>query len=216
MEQDSTMRGWQREAAPTVPVHKTPKKHAKKRKRRPASVLFNVLFYAALAGILCVGLLYGAQGGRNIFGYSMYTVLTPSMQREIPQGSLVLVKETDTQALQVGDDITYLTDATTTISHRVVRIFENYEGSGARGFETKGLENAMADKEIVYASNVVGRIVFHTAGVGDTLTWIKARWVFVLALLIGFFILCDALKIVFFDDSENKENQDKKSKESNQ
>jgi signal peptidase len=176
----------------------------RKRRRRPVSVIFDVLFYATLVGVLCMGLLYGSRGGRDVFGYSIFNVLTTSMQREIPKGSLVIVKDIGTDKIEIGDDITFLIDKNTTKTHRVIRIFEDYEGSGARGFETKGLENPLADEDIVYAANVVGKVVFHTKGIGDTLAWIKARWIFVLALFIGIFILCGTLKILLFDGGKNK------------
>jgi signal peptidase len=146
-------------------------------------------------GILAGGLLYGTQENHSIFGYSFFIVLTGSMEREIPQGSLVVVRQVEPDAVEVGDDITFLSDRDKTVTHRVVRIFEDYEGSGARGFETQGLENPMPDAGIVYAANVVGRAVFHVAGVGDTIDWIKMRWMFLLGLLVGVFVLCGVLKV---------------------
>jgi signal peptidase I len=165
----------------------------------------DVLFYTALLAVLVVGLVFGAQGGRNLFGYSLFTVLSGSMQREIPQGSLVIVREVKDMAdIQVGDDITFMKDKDTTVTHRVERIFEDYEGSGERGFETKGLENPLPDKEIVYAANVLGRVVYHIAGVGDTLVWIRDRWILVAGLVAGLIVLYGTLKILFSGGNKKK------------
>jgi signal peptidase len=146
---------------------------------------------------LILGLTFGSSGIRNVFGYSIYTVLTDSMQREIPQGSLIVVRKTEPEDIQVGDDITFFMDRDTTKTHRVTRVFEDYEGSGERGFETQGLENPLPDPGIVYAANVVGRVIFHAAGVGDALAWIGNRWVPAAALLAGLIVLYGVLKILF-------------------
>jgi hypothetical protein len=68
---------------------------------------------------------------------------------------------------------------------------------GVRGFETKGIENPMADEDIVYADNVIGRVIYHTAAIGVFLSYIKAHIVMVAALLIGVLILCIALRVLF-------------------
>jgi signal peptidase len=168
-----------------------------RKNRRLVSALLNFLFYAALVAILAGGLLYGTQKTHSVFGFSFFMVLTGSMEREIPEGSLVIVKQTEPNAVEVGDDITFLSDKDNTITHRVIRIYENYEGSGARGFVTKGLENPMPDAEIVYADNMVGRVVFHLAGVGDTIGWIRSRWTFLLGLCVVTIVLCGVLKVTF-------------------
>ena len=127
---------------------------------------------------------------RVLFGYSAYIVLTDSMQREIPQGSLALVKEVSPDALQIGDDITYLKADRSLITHRVVDIAEDHEQSGMRGFTTKGLENPYPDKDVVFEDNVVGKVIFHNLWLGDILSYIQDRvWLPVLAavLLLVFF-----------------------------
>jgi signal peptidase len=127
----------------------------------------------------------------------VFTALSGSMEREIPEGSLIIVKRVEPETIQVGDDITFFKNANTTVTHRVVNIYEDYEGSGVRGFETKGIENPMADEDIVYADNVIGRVIYHTAAVGEFFNYIKEHIVMVAALLIGILILCIALKVLF-------------------
>jgi signal peptidase I len=180
-----------------------------KSRRRWVSRLCNVLFYAMLLCVLIGGLTYGASGNRNLFGYSILTVLTSSMQREIPQGSLIIVQYIDDpDTLEKGDDITFLKDKDTTVTHRIVNIYENYEDSGARGFQTKGLENPSPDKDIVYAGNIVGKVVFHFPGAGDTLVWIRNHWLMLSLLFAGLVIAAMLLKFAFGREPKKPGNRE--------
>lgn len=134
----------------------------------------DVLFYGTLlAVVLTVYLTAGTGDGapRNVFGYSIFSVLTTSMESEIPKGSLVVTKKVDQKTIQVGDDITFLRKDETTVTHRVIAIYEDYQGSGMCGFQTKGVDNSMPDEEIVLATNVIGVVIGHVSLLGD---WIAA------------------------------------------
>jgi signal peptidase len=179
----------------------------KERKRRPLAIAADVLFYTALLAVLVIVPIFGVQSGRNVFGYSFFTVLSSSMQREIPMGSLVIVKEITADEIKAGDDITFLRDKDTIVTHRVQRIFENYEGSGARGFETQGLENPMPDEEIVYAANVMGKVVHHIDDLGDTLVWFRNHWILGAGMLAGLVVLYSSLKVLFSGDGKKKKRK---------
>lgn len=179
----------------------TERKHSRTAKR-----ITGILFYAAVAAAVLIAFLFSAKDGnpRNILGYSYFTVLSGSMQREIPKGSIVITKKTDPSIIQVGEDITYFKNAATTVTHRVIEIYENYEDSGVRGFRTKGLENPQADPDIVYASNVVGVVKFHTAGVGAFLSYIaKKPWV-VIGLFAVFLALSFTLRMFLGETKKGK------------
>ena len=151
-----------------------------------------LIFIALILSAVTTVYLNNTQDSRSrvLFGYSAYIVLTDSMQSEIPQGSLVLVKDTDTDAIQIGDDITFLKIDHSLITHRVVSITEDHEHSGMRGFITQGVENPYPDTDAVFADNVIGKVVFHNLWLGDVLSYIRDRvWVPALAaaLLLAFF-----------------------------
>lgn len=168
-----------------------------------------ISFYALLVLAIVTAFMFsGSDNGkpRSIFGYAYFTVLTDSMQSEIPQGSLVITKEVPAMEIQIGDDITYLKDDNTTVTHRVVEIFENYENSGFRGFRTKGIENPMADTDIVYDNNVIGVVQTSFPEVGNAMAFIKDH---IIIILIGFalvLVLLISLKI-FFSPSQKIETQ---------
>ena len=128
----------------------------------------------------------GAEAGppRSILGFSAMTVLTRSMQEDIPQDSLIITRRVAPETIQIGDDITYLTLENTAITHRVVDIRQNYADTGLPGFETQGTRNPEPDPEIVPAANVVGLVIFHSLFLGNVVLFLRSY-----ALLIGIFVV---------------------------
>jgi signal peptidase I len=116
-----------------------------KKRRGIFSVISDILFYIAIFTVVVVILISGEQGGkpRMYMGYSYFTVLTGSMQQELPKGSLILVKQTDPKELNVGDNITFIKDAATSVTHKIIDIYDNYDNSGMRGFKTKGARTVL-------------------------------------------------------------------------
>jgi len=140
------------------PIQK-PAREAKKSGGGLIKVASDALFYAAVLLILITVLTSGSEGSpKSIFGFSYFTVVSRSMQDEIPMGSFILVKETDANKLKVGDDITFMRDGKI-VTHKIDEIDEDY-ADGERGFVTKGVNNANPDSEIVKAKDVIGRVVF--------------------------------------------------------
>ncbi|MCL2655280.1 MAG: signal peptidase I [Coriobacteriia bacterium] len=145
------------------------------------------VFYGALVALIVVIVMATGQRSnapRTLFGYSALTVLTGSMQSEIPQGSLVITKSVDPATIQVGDDITYMLNANTSVTHKVITIYEPSESSAQCWFQTKGVDNNLPDQALVAASNVVGRVIFHVPAVGRIAELIGGN-----AVLIALFLL---------------------------
>jgi len=204
----------QRKNGSRTPSSPTSEKQMQKCKRSILHKLGNILFYGVMLTALIGGIFYGigglsdksaGTGSRNIFGLSIMRVLSDSMESAYPKGSLVFCRQAQPENIKIGDDITFLTSGETTVTHRVIGIYENYEDSGQRGFETKGIENTLPDDEIVYAENVVGKVVWHLPGMDGTFAYIKGNWLFIvlpLAALVGMVI---ALKMLF---SKNNDTDD--------
>lgn len=93
----------------------------------------------------------------GLMGYNMFSIATPSMEPEIPMGSLVCVERVDPQSLETGDVITYrdAQDETIPVTHRVV---ENDISTWE--LVTKGDANAQSDPILVSYGQVVGKLVF--------------------------------------------------------
>lgn len=172
-----------------------PSKKQKTRKKTTAvSILGNILFYLVLIGVVIGAFLAKSSSGQPtvIVGYSAFTVLSSSMEDTYPKGSLIITHSVDPSTLEVGDDITYMVSTTSSITHRIIGITENYLDTGARAFETQGTMNEKPDKELVAAANVVGEVIFCSTLLGQAVSFIKANW----PLLI-FFVLVLCCLLVF-------------------
>jgi signal peptidase I, archaeal type len=157
---------------------------AKKRRTSGKSVwrfLSNLLFYSALMLAIVAALVYSAGPGeiKSLFGYSYFTVMTPSMESSIPPGSLIVTKKTDANQLQIGDVITFFSyDADSTVTHRIVEIIND----GELSFRTKGDDNQSEDPDPVPAKRLVGKVVFHLGAVGSAMLLLQKHLILVLVL----------------------------------
>jgi signal peptidase I len=177
------------------------KKVKKKQKREPD--IGDVIHYATLVVLLFAILVFTSTDGvKTIFGYSFMTVLTGSMQDEIPQGSLVINKKTEPSELKIGDDITYLSGSDVTITHRIIDI--TIDENGMTWFQTQGIMNKYPDVQLISELNVVGKVIFHNYVLGKVLTFMKAYFglgVIFAAILTGLYYV---LKKINADDNENE------------
>lgn len=167
-------------------------------------VAFYLVLIAVIAGAF---LIKSNSGGRPtlIAGFSGFTVLTSSMEDTIPKGSLVITKAVDPNSLKIGDDITYMSGATSTITHRIIEIQEDYLNTNARAFITKGTMNKNQDKNPVAAANVVGKVVFHSKVLGAIAAFLSKNWpvvLFVVVILAGLFYV---LKWIFREEGPDQE-----------
>lgn len=179
-----------------------------KKKKKKFFWVGEIIFYSILICIILGAFLIKSNsGGRptSFAGYSMFTVLTGSMQSEIPKGSLVITKNVDPETLKIGDDITYMANSTTTITHRIITIVEKYQETGKRAFETQGIMNSKPDKNLVPASNVVGKVVFHSKFLGDMATFIGKNWLFIIFVFAVIVIVCTVLKKVLNEETPKNE-----------
>lgn len=167
------------------------------KKNKVLSAVSSVLFYVVIvAMVLGAFLMRSTSRGEPfmIAGYSAANVLTSSMEDVYPKGSLIITKRVDAKDLKVGDDITFMMSEESSITHRIIGITENYQGTGDRAFETKGTMNKNPDKEMVAAANVVGKVIFHSKALGDFANFVKANWPILIFALIVIIALISFLK----------------------
>ena len=129
---------------------------------------------------------------RSLAGFTGMVVLSGSMQAEIPKGSLVIAQQVDPKTLQIGDDITFMANPTTTVTHRIIGIIEDYEDTGQRAFQTQGIMNDEPDAQPVPAVNVVGKVIFHSEVLGQIAGFMGQYWLFILfaaAVVIGLTVI---------------------------
>lgn len=189
------------DAQPATPAEQpaAPAPAPAKKKSRVGEIVGNVVFYAVLL-LLVVGVFVLRSGNDgapvSLAGYTAQVVLTGSMEDAIPKGSLVLSKKVDAATLQIGDDITFLTGPTTTVTHRIVGIIERYGETNQRAFQTQGVMNDAPDREPVAAVNVVGKVVFHSLPLGRVATFLSANWPLVLFLAVLVIVFVSILQYI--------------------
>jgi len=169
-----------------------------------SSVISTSLFYFVIIGMVLAAFIYSQQAkkGGNILGFSYYNILTRSMQSELPQGSFILVQARNEKELKVGDDITFAENETKLITHRIIQIYEDYEDSGMRGFQTQGVDNPAPDENIVYSANIVGKVIWSVPHLGIAFEVLADNVVIVIILFVILFALAFFLKIFFTPDRQ--------------
>jgi signal peptidase len=163
---------------------------------RKGQAVRNAVFYAALLGMVLFAFFYsGEENTGKSFGPFAYSrVLTGSMQSVYPKGSLITswaVKPDEPlkAGLADGTDIVFTKEDGTTVVHRVIEIFDDYEDTGMRAFRTQGVDNPEPDAWITGEINVIGRVTWHVPYVGDALAFVAENIVWVAAILVVLFVI---------------------------
>lgn len=132
--------------------------------KKRISVLISALLILAVLLCLWVTVQVIGKGYANIFGYSMFRVVTGSMEPTIPVGSLLICKQVGMESVQVGDIICFHAQESTIfgqmVTHRVTGIFTAADGRLL--FETRGDANLVADGFMVSQTNFVGKVTWYT------------------------------------------------------
>ena len=155
--------------------------------------LINLIAIALIAAsifVLLTVVMTPADQVPQVMGFSILRVLTGSMEPEIPENALLLVRKTDPETLKAGDVISFyspdpLLDGALN-THRILRV----EREGDRlQFITKGDANPAEDQQRVSEDSVVGKVVFVSTAIGKLVRLISNPLVFGLAILLPLAIM---------------------------
>ncbi|MBR2987253.1 MAG: signal peptidase I [Clostridia bacterium] len=124
---------------------------------------FNIVTSTLLAAVVILAILLA---GIRLFGIHPYTVLSGSMEPAYHVGSLVYVVKADPEDLKVGDDITYMLNSSTVVTHRIVEILPDEDDPTVLRFRTKGIANNTEDGTPVHENNVIGKVIFTIPALG--------------------------------------------------
>ena len=132
--------------------------------KRRINALVSVLLIFAVLLCLWVTFQVIGKGYVNLFGHSMFRVVTGSMEPTIPVGSLLVCRQVDMETVQVGDIICFRAQESAIfgqmVTHRVTGIFSAADGRLL--FETRGDANLTADGFMVSQTNFVGKVIWYT------------------------------------------------------
>lgn len=125
-----------------------------------------VTLMLVLAVLLClfVTAQVVTKGYASFGGYTMFRVVTGSMEPTIATGSLLMAHSQDIGQIRVGDIICFQTQETQIagkiVTHRVVEALQTAEGTVL--LRTQGDANLVADSYFVEQTNLIGKVIWYT------------------------------------------------------
>ena len=164
----------------------------KKNERGNISRIVKGIVIVILSIILILNLYVMIQAKSNpnavpsIFGYKPFIVLSGSMEDNIHVGDLVIVKEIDTQTLQINDIIAFRDSENYVTTHRIVNVVNTNKG---RCFETKGDANNTKDANVVCNDDIEGKYSSKIPGIGNAILFIQQPLGFAVMML-SILIIC--------------------------
>ena len=173
--------------------------------------ILNVISTILVAIVVVLALLLV---GARFIGLNVYTVLSGSMEPTYHVGSLIYVKDVDTDKLKAGDVITYMLDEDTIVTHRIADVIPDETDPSIIRFQTKGDANDSVDGSLVHYKNVIGTPVFSIPKLGYLANYIQKPPGRYIAISAGAIILL----LVFLPDlfSDDDKSEKKKKKQNNE
>ena len=139
--------------------------------------------------------IYASKGEEYKSYFSLYTIISPSMEPNIKVYDVILdTRVDDPKDIKVGDVITFISTGSLsngmTITHRVVDIIENENGIF---FMTKGDNNQSPDGALVSTENVLGKTLLRFPQLGRIQFFVASKGGFLIVVIIP------ALGIIIYD-----------------
>lgn len=164
--------------------------------------------------VVIVVLLAVALVGVRLIQLKPFVVLSGSMEPEYHVGSLIYVKSVDYKTLQVGDDITYMLDKDTVVTHRIIEVLVDEEDPETLRYFTQGIANEVPDATSVHYKNIIGKPVFTIPYLGYVSNYIQNPPGMYIAIAAGaILILLVFLPDLFEDDKKKKATEKEEAKE---
>ena len=147
--------------------------------------------------------------GVRLFGLQPFVVLSGSMEPEYHVGSLIYVKSVDYKTLQVGDDITYMLDETTVVTHRIIEVLVDENDPNVLRYFTQGIANDVPDATSVHYKNIIGKPVFTIPYMGYVSNYIQNPPGMYIAISAGAILLMLVFLPDLFEDDKKKKTAKK-------
>ena len=172
--------------------------------------ILNVISTILVAIVVVLALLLV---GARFIGLNVYTVLSGSMEPTYHVGSLIYVKDVDTDELKAGDVITYMLDEDTIVTHRIVDVIPDETDPSIIRFQTKGDANDSVDGSLVHYKNVIGTPVFSIPKLGYLANYSQKPPGRYMEISAGAIILLLVFLPDLFSDDDKSEKKKKKQKD---
>lgn len=150
----------------------------------------SVIIIASAVVVLLTVVLTKSGEAPNVFGYSVFRVLTGSMEPAIETDSLILVRRIDPSEVKKDDIISFYSQDPShggaVNTHRVV----SAEQDGEHWYyTTKGDANQIADKYIVTSNDLIGKVIFTSHTLGLFVRLLANPLIFIPVILLPLFII---------------------------
>lgn len=183
---------------------------AKSLGKKTLALIWSLLFYVITFGIIVTSILFAFSDSedKNLFGFRVLGVLTDSMspQKDSPtggfySGDVIIVKDIPGDGAKVGDILTYHPniDSKTFLTHRVVKIMEELDGTPGPYYITKGDANNTEDVP-VHGKQVVGKTVFVIPKIGMILGFIRDNFIISAIFIVSLFGFIVVMRMYFFNN----------------
>lgn len=144
------------ETASAEPAEEPEEESGKLEKLSRGFNVFLSVFTALMVGFIAYIMVCSAKGKPvNVFGRSLLTVVTGSMEPSLHTGDYIYVKKVPADELEVGDIITFRSEESDVsgklVTHRIIEITP--EGD----FVTKGDANTIADSKRIRQDQIIGK-----------------------------------------------------------
>ena len=135
-------------------------KSEKKKKRKIAGTI--VLCFAVLFSLF-ISIQIVVRGYADIAGYSVFRVVTGSMEPTLSVNALVVSHKSDIEKIKVKDIVVFRSPtgagSDRIVTHRVVSVvWEN----GTAALETRGDANPVADSRMVWQKDLIGKVIWYS------------------------------------------------------
>lgn len=170
---------------------------------------WNILSWVLVALVV---LLAALLAGVRLIGLRPFAVLSGSMEPNYKVGSLVYVRKTDPEKLQMGDVITFMQSEDTIVTHRIVEVVPDESDPETLWFRTKGDGNDAADGNLVHYKNVIGRVKFSLPLMGYVSNFIQKPPGMYIALAVVAFVFLASFVPELFSQKQGKHAASRKKK----
>lgn len=134
----------------------------------------------------------------NFIGFKTFSVISGSMEPNIPVGSLVYTKNVDFEDIEVGDVISYQLSEDTMVTHRVNSINQN-----EKSLIMKGDANEKVDIGEVQESQIVGKVALTIPFLGYIAIYSRTPLAIVaICIVIAILIIVNMLPGILKDKDE--------------
>ena len=150
-------------------------------------ILVILIYNMLLVGIYCINKIEEI----TIFGCKAYVITTNSMEPNIKDGDIIIVKKDKEENLQKGDIITFQ-NKSSIVTHRITNIEEK---DGKKEYTNKGDNNIIEDLEKFTYEKIKGKVILKVPILGKLIILLENQIVFLLIILIILILVFWKVKI---------------------